>query len=60
MKTSIRNLTHKGFTLIELIITIVIIGKDGNIDLQTANVIPSSRVREVLVNSFSIQSAARK
>ena len=26
MKTSIRNLTHKGFTLIELIITIVIIG----------------------------------
>jgi len=39
---------------------VVIIGKDGNIDLQTAKVIPSSRVREVLINSFSIQAAARK
>ncbi len=40
--------------------TIVIIGKDGNIDLQTTKVIPSSRVREVLINSFAVQAPARK
>jgi hypothetical protein len=39
---------------------IVIIGKDGNIDLQTVKVIPSSRVREVLISSFAEQAAARK
>ncbi len=39
---------------------IIIIGKDGNIDLQTRKVIPASRVRDVIVNSFEVQSAARK
>lgn len=35
---------------------IVIIGKDGNIDLQTEKVIPSTRVREVLINSYELQA----
>ena len=39
---------------------IVIIGKDGNIDLQTVKVIPSTRVREVLISSFAVQSPERK
>ena len=39
---------------------IVIIGKDGNIDLQTPKVIPASRVRDVLINSFVVQAGERK
>jgi len=39
---------------------IVIIGSDGNIDLQTSRVIPASRVREVILNSFTEQTAHRK
>ena len=35
-------------------------GKDGNIDLQTSKVIPSTRVREVLVSSFAVQAPGRK
>jgi len=40
--------------------SIIIIGKDGNIDLQTDRVIPASRVREVILNSFENQAAERK
>jgi hypothetical protein len=40
--------------------SIIIIGKDGNVDLQTKKVIPASRVRDVINNSFEVQSAARK
>ena len=36
---------------------IVIIGKDGNVDYQTKKVIPSSRVRDVIQNSFVVQSS---
>ena len=39
---------------------LVIIGKDGNIDLQSAKVCPASRVRDVIINSFVVQSAARR
>ena len=39
---------------------IMVIGKDGNIDLQTAKVCPASRVRDVLINSYVVQSASRK
>ncbi len=35
---------------------IVIIGKDGNVDYQTQKVLPASRVRDVIQNSFVIQS----
>jgi len=36
--------------------SIVIIGKDGNIDYQTDKVLPSSRVRDVIQNSFAVQA----
>ncbi len=35
---------------------IVIIGKDGNVDYQTKKVLPASRVRDVIQNSFAVQS----
>lgn len=36
--------------------TIVIIGKDGNIDYQTSKILPPERVRDVIQNSFAVQS----
>ena len=39
---------------------LLVIGKDGNIDLQTAKVCPASRVRDVLINSYVVQEAARR
>jgi len=39
---------------------LIIIGKDGNIDLQTSKVCPASRVRDVVINSFVVQAAARR
>ena len=39
---------------------IVIIGRDGNIDYQTKKVLTSERVRDVIQNSYTIQSSARK
>jgi len=35
---------------------IVIIGKDGNIDYQTDQVLPSGRVRDVVQNSYAVQA----
>jgi hypothetical protein len=35
---------------------IVIIGRDGNVDYQTQKVLPASRVRDVIQNSFAVQS----
>ena len=39
--------------------TLVVIGKDGNIDYQTAKVCAGERVRDVVQNSFVVQSQAR-
>ena len=39
---------------------IIIIGRDGNVDYQTSRVLPASRVRDVVVNSFVEQSQRRK
>jgi len=39
---------------------LIIIGKDGNVDLQTAKVCPAARVRDVVINSFAVQAAARR
>lgn len=39
---------------------IAIIGKDGNVDYITRKVLPASRVRDVIQNSFQIQEQARK
>ena len=35
---------------------IVIIGRDGNVDYQTKKVLPASRVRDVIQNSFAVQA----
>jgi len=40
--------------------TIVIIGKDGNVDYETTKVLPASRVHDVIQNSYAVQSAERK
>lgn len=39
---------------------IAIIGRDGNLDYQTDHVLPPERVRDVIQNSFDVQSSARK
>ncbi|HEV7866903.1 MAG TPA: DUF4174 domain-containing protein [Chthoniobacteraceae bacterium] len=43
---------QKGFQL-------VVIGRDGNIDYQTSKVVPPERVRDVIQNSFAVQTGAR-
>ena len=40
--------------------SIVIIGRDGNIDYQTTKVLPPERVRDVIQNSFVVQDGSRK
>lgn len=39
---------------------IAIIGRDGNLDCQTAKVLPAERVRDVVQNSSEVQISARK
>ncbi len=39
---------------------IAIIGRDGNLDYQTDRVLAPERVRDVIQNSFDVQSSARK
>jgi peroxiredoxin len=40
--------------------SLVIIGKDGNVDYQTDQVRTGERIRDVVQNSFVLQAAARK
>ena len=40
--------------------TLVIIGKDGNVDYQTSKVCTPERVRDVIQNSFEVQELSRK
>lgn len=40
--------------------TLVIIGKDGNVDYQTTKVCTPERVRDVIQNSFEVQEGSRK
>ena len=40
--------------------TIVIIGKDGNVDYQTSKKLPGGRVRDVIQNSYQVQATTRK
>jgi AhpC/TSA family len=37
-----------------------IVGIDGNLDLTTRRVLPAFRVREVILNSYTVQNNARK
>jgi peroxiredoxin len=39
---------------------LIIIGADGNIDLQTSRVCPPERIRDVIVNSFTVQASERR
>ncbi len=39
---------------------IAIIGRDGNLDYQTGKVQAAERVRDVIQNSFEVQTSARK
>jgi hypothetical protein len=39
---------------------IAIIGRDGNIDYQTDQVLPGARVRDVIQNSFAVQRESRR
>ena len=39
---------------------IAIIGRDGNLDYQTDRVLAAERVRDVIQNSFDVQTSARK
>lgn len=39
---------------------IAVIGRDGNLDLETDKVLPAFRIREVIQNSYEVQQAARK
>jgi len=39
---------------------LIIIGKDGNVDMQTSRVCPATRVRDVIINSYAAQAAGRK
>ncbi len=39
---------------------VVIIGKDGNLDLETDKILPALRIREVIQNSYEVQQSARK
>lgn len=40
--------------------SLVVIGKDGNVDYQTEKPAAAQRIRDVIQNSFAVQEAARK
>lgn len=41
-------------------IVVAVIGKDGNLDLITGQMVPAWRIREVIANNFETQNLARK
>ena len=38
---------------------IVVIGPDGNVDMETSKLVPATRIKDVVINSFPAQSAER-
>jgi peroxiredoxin len=40
--------------------SLIVIGKDGNVDYQTDTPAAAQRIRDVIQNSFAVQAAARK
>lgn len=38
---------------------VIVIGPDGNVDMQTSKLAPATRIRDVVINSFPAQSAER-
>ena len=39
---------------------LAVIGKDGNLDLNTAKVVPASRIMDMILNNYEQQAAERK
>ena len=39
---------------------VIVIGIDGNVDMQTAKLVPASRIRDVIINSYAIQTEERQ
>ena len=39
---------------------VIVIGVDGNVDMQTSKLIPASRIKDVIVNSYPVQTEERK
>jgi len=39
--------------------SVIVIGTDGNVDMQTTQVVPASRIKDVIVNAFPVQSEER-
>jgi len=39
---------------------LAVIGKDGNLDLNTAKVVPASRIMDVILNNYEQQASERK
>ena len=39
---------------------VIVIGIDGNVDMQTSKLIPASRIRDVVINSYPIQNQERQ
>ncbi|MCX6967727.1 MAG: DUF4174 domain-containing protein [Verrucomicrobia bacterium] len=39
---------------------VVVIGKDGNLDLNSAKVVPASRIMDMILNNYEQQAAERK
>jgi len=42
------------------IFSLNVIGKDGNLDLTTAKIVPASRVMDMILNNYEQQTAERK
>ena len=40
--------------------SLIVVGKDGNMDLITSKVCPASRVRDVILNNAELQAAERR
>ncbi|HWB60439.1 MAG TPA: DUF4174 domain-containing protein [Chthoniobacteraceae bacterium] len=38
---------------------LIVIGPDGNVDMQSSKLAPATRIRDVIINSFPTQSAER-
>jgi hypothetical protein len=38
---------------------VIVIGPDGNVDMQTSKLSPATRIRDVVINSYTVQAAER-
>ena len=40
--------------------SLIVIGTDGNVDMQTSKLAPASRIKDVIINSYPVQAQERK